>query len=163
MNSLTTRYQIELIQRSAYETTARSIDVLNLIEQTIDMVTWIAERAGADAKLLHLETEKIQSAHPCTPIDPDDLVCPMLEAVQYSAENAYKLFVAKRNAALGSPDLLPDDGVVEAYTAAINNLGDLHDALDSLRWAVMTHDSEIDTVSGVTVTSAAALFARIGL
>ena len=162
MNSLTTRYQIELIQRSAYETTARSLDVLNLIDQTIDALSWIAERANADAKFLHLETEKIHAAAPNAPIDQDDSLCPMLEAVQASAGHSYRLFTAKRNAALAAPELLPEDGVVEAYTAAIEGLGALHDALDDLRWAVMTHDSELDAVSGAPVSSAAELLARIG-
>lgn len=160
MNSLTTRYQIELIQRSAYETTARSLDVLNLIDQTIDALSWIAERANADAKFLHLETEKIHAAAPNAPIDQDDSLCPMMEAVQASAGHSYRLFTAKRNAAL---ELLPEDGVVEAYTAAIEGLGALHDALDDLRWAVMTHDSELDAASGMPVSSAAELFTRIGL
>ncbi|MDD2743013.1 MAG: hypothetical protein PHV02_12110 [Rhodocyclaceae bacterium] len=145
MNGLTERYTIDLMRRSAGETAARSLDVINAIEQTIDMLRWVSDRANADANFLTQEADKIKSADPLNAIDSDDDLCKSLESVQDSVGDSYKLFNAKRNAALKAPELKADDGVVDAYTEAITSLGDLYDALNSIRWAISIHDSILES------------------
>ena len=158
MNGLTERYTIDLMRRSAGETAARSLDVINAIDQTIDMLRWVSDRASADANFLSQESEKIKAATPSAHIDKSDDLCKSLESVQDAVGDSYKLFNAKRNAALKSSDLMPEDGVVEAYTEAIDSLGELYDALNSVRWAVMIHDSILDKPVGEPTSDIDQLF-----
>jgi hypothetical protein len=77
MNSRIARNQIEAIRHSASETTARSFDVLNAIDQTLDMLNWLSEHARADANYLVQETEKLKNLD-LSPIDPEILCVRLL-------------------------------------------------------------------------------------
>lgn len=161
MNALTTRHHIEIIQRSVNDTAARSLELLEMIEQTISSLNWVADKARADATILANEVDRIQSVSSGEKIDETGTLAVMLESVQDTLARVYKLFVEKRNAAVNAPELTGDDGVVDAYANAIENIGDLHDTIDDLRWAVMNHDALLDVPYGEPTSDVDALFARI--
>jgi hypothetical protein len=73
------------------------------------------------------------------------------------------LFVQKRNAAITAPELLPDDGIVDSYTAAIDSIGLFHDALNDLRWAIMVHDGLGSPSASKPTANVGELFAELGL
>jgi hypothetical protein len=163
MNTATERHKIDLMHRSASETAARSLDVLSAIDQTIDSLRWLSDRADADATFLEREIETLRTATPVTYLDPTGSRGQSLDDVRGTIEQVCKQFIDKRNAAITAPELSPDDGVVDAYTETINSLADLHDALNDLRWAVMLHDGQLDTPSGNPTNSVDDLFARVGV
>jgi hypothetical protein len=163
MNTATERHKIDLIHRSASDTAARSLEVLEAIDQTIDSLRWLSDRADADTTFLEREIETLRAATPTTSLDPDGVRCNALENVGESVERVCRQFIEKRTAAIKAPELSPYDGVSDAYTETINSLADLHDALNDLRWAVMLHDGQLDTPSGKPTNSVDDLFARIGV
>jgi len=76
-------------------------------------------------------------------------------------EKACQRFNEKRKAAIVAPELTTDDGGVEAYNEAISGLGDLHDAISDLRWAVIMHDGLLEKPTGKPDACVDDLFSRI--
>lgn len=162
MNAITVQHQIDLIRRSASETAARSLEVLDAIEQTIDSLRWVADRADADAAFFVREADRIRNYAPSTPIDLDGTRSQSLESVMGEIEKVCQRFSDKRGAAAVAPELTADDGVVDAYNEAISGLSDLHDAINDLRWAVIIQDGLLEKPTGKPEANVDNLFSRIG-
>ena len=161
MNLQTARNHLEFIHRVTGETATRSLEVLQAIEQTIDSVRWLANRAEGDAKFLIKEADALRAGSNGTPFDSDGKLSAAIDTVGDTIGHVYKGFVAKRNAALAAPELRSDDGVVAAYTEAIDNLGHLYDAISDLREVVLIHDGLLSPEIGEPTSDVDGLFAKL--
>lgn len=144
---------LALLQQSVDATTVRGLDLLRAIEQTIDALDWIADHARADAAFAAKESARINACERTSAIDQGDVLCDKLEKAQALVEKLHTVLQTKRESAQRAAELRDDDGVVDAYTDAIAQVADLHDAINGLRWAIMEHDADLSPAAGKRYTS----------
>lgn len=163
MNAVTTRYELDYLRRSVADYTARSLELLRAIEETIDSLGALAEQARVFAGLFSKEAERIISAtRPGDVIlDPDLTVEDALLEAERAIAGLHERLLEKRAAAHRAPELSTDDGVGEAYDEAIAQVADLHNAIDRLRAALGEHDAEAQGASGNAYETPEALFADL--
>ena len=122
--------------------TARSLDLLRAIESTL---TWLERLTGqlrTDAVFAEKVTHGLENIDGV--IDPDDSLQAALEKAQQDVENLYSLLIEKRQAGRDDRELTEEDGIEAAYTEAIAQAADLHNAINTLRWAIGEHDIDAE-------------------
>lgn len=118
--------------------TARSLELLRDIESTL---TWLERLTGnlhtdaVFAEKMNLGLEKLVGV-----IDPDGSIQVALEHTQEEVDSLYKLLINKRQNGREDCQLTEDDGIEYAYTEAIAQAADLHNAINTLRWNIGEHD-----------------------
>jgi hypothetical protein len=135
------RNELRAFTCDVLEESQRTLELLRQIDNTLG---WLDRLEG----LLHTDTsfaEKLQArvkASSCE-VDPDDLVVPLLEKAQRAVSEMHDVLFAKRESARLDIRLTEDDGIEAGYTRVIAASADLHNALNSLRWAIMEHDVNV--------------------
>ena len=120
---------------------ARSLELLRDIESTL---TWLERLTGnlrndaVFAEKMNAGLEKMAGV-----IDPDNSIQTALERTQEEVETLYNLLISKRQHGRDDHQLTEEDGIEDAYTEAIAQAADLHNAINKLRWNIGEHD--IDT------------------
>lgn len=117
---------------------ARSLELLRDIESTL---TWL-ERLSGNLHTDAVFAEKMNTGLSSVigVIDPDASIQEALAQTQEDVSALYDLLIAKRQNAREDCQLTEEDGIEEAFTAAIAQAADLHNAINSLRWNIGEHD-----------------------
>lgn len=91
-------------------------------------------------------------------IDPEGKLAEMLESAQKQMAAAHQFLQEKRQAALAA-------GIIESesYAKIIDAASELHNALNTMRWAIGEHDADLESPSGKPHTDVDNLFAEMGL
>lgn len=161
MNAITERHRLDILQRSAFETATRSMEVIRAIEQRVDTLVWIAERTKADVRFVHAEIDRIGSVEPTAAIDQEDALSDMIQQCQDHIKAAHDLFLTRRDKDTKNKNIHDEDGLLHAYTDVMEALADMHDALGELRWGIMTHDAALSPATSEATDDVDAMFAGI--
>lgn len=123
----------------------RSLDLLRSIDNTLSFLNRLAAQLRADASY----AEKGIAIVKALPVecDPDNTLLESIDKVQSATGDLYHELVNRRNTATGDSRLTEDDGIEDAYAEAITAAADLHNSLNSLRWAIGEHDADLSPVS----------------
>lgn len=136
------RTELREFSASVLAGAARSLEFLRAIESTL---TWLERLTGqlrADATFAEKVNANLDNIEGV--IDPDDSLQTALEETQQSVEALYHLLIEKRQHGRDDQELTEEDGIEDAYTEAIAQSSDLHNAINTLRWNIGEHD--IDAV-----------------
>jgi len=139
-----------------------SLKILKAVDETVDsLVADQRELNGLMAVALNL-IETVNHCERQTMIDPEGDGADSGEKAEAALREAVVQLENKRAAAVADPELNGDheNAVVDEYTRTIEAAKNLHDALATLRWAVMEHDADLDSSEEAT-TDAEDLIARL--
>jgi hypothetical protein len=133
---------------------SRTLDLLQLIEKTVG-------RLQADTDLLRVWSDDVRRVIASTAaadhgreIDPDGRTAYLLRKGAAAAKRMHAEQIARRESARADPDLRDDDGVVEAFSAFIDAVAEVHNLLEDLLDTIETLDAERSPVIGGTFGSA---------
>lgn len=121
---------------------ARNLDFLRAIESTLAWLERLNKQLQADAEFAERVNEGLPSIEGV--IDPDEAIQQALESAQTDVEKLYCLLIEKRGHGRNDSHLTLDDGIEDAYTQAIAQAADLHNAINTLRWSIGEHDIDAD-------------------
>lgn len=122
----------------------RDLDLLNTIDRTIDSLSVENEVLNYHLGIVRHEIERVKNV--ASEIDPNDEVIPLLEGLRDGLGGGYQRLITRRESARHDPRLDENDGVVEAYSALIATVADLHNAINDLCWAIGEHDADLSPV-----------------
>lgn len=132
------RRELEAFSDSVSADAARSLVLLRDIEITLAWLNRLAGtlRANAEfAESVNSDLGAIESV-----IDPDDTIQGALEEAQRGVDALYNILITKRQSGRDDRRITEDDGIEAAYTEAIAQAADLHNAINTLRWNIGEHD-----------------------
>lgn len=123
-----------------------------------------------DIKQLELMTSsvedtlgRLQNATDGTPIDPAGAVGRSLEMAADTASRMFTRAKAQHANACQDFRLTSDDGIVDAYGGYLAAIEAFHDAVETLREWITTHDAVLEPGNGQVFDSVDALFASMGV
>ncbi len=147
--------EVRVFCESVSDSTASSITLLKAIEQTVDWLTLVQNRAKADSVFAAKTAEHLKTCERLKPIDADGTVATLFEEAEEGLEKLYQLLIRKRGFARNAPELEGDnkDAVVDEYTEAISAIADLHNLMGELRWAFSEHDADLEKTAGRAISS----------
>jgi len=127
----------------------RNLHILRAIDDTLANLKRMQKHLQADADFAEEMAAAISKVDaPEKKIDESGELDERLYAAQGLVEELYKLLLEKQDVARTAKELTEEDGVAEAYTEVVSAAADLHNGLNTLRWAVSEHDAELSAVSG---------------
>jgi hypothetical protein len=137
---------------SVSESTTKNIRLLKAIEQTVEWLVWLQDRAKADATFAEGFTDHLKTVERIKSIDEDGTLCALFEEVESGLQGLHELLMRKRGAAIDAPELKGghQDAVVDEYSAALTAIAELHNLIVDLRWAVGEHDADLEKPAGKT-------------
>lgn len=142
MNLDIERTELREFTAGVHEGTARSLILLRDIESTL---RWLERMTG------QLKTDAVFAEKMSTDLvmlvgvlDPDDSIQASLQSAQQDVEALHTLLIEKRQHGRNDHQLTDDDGIEDAYTEAIVQAADLHNAINSLRWNIGEHDIDAE-------------------
>lgn len=140
---------------SVSESTSRTITLLKAIEQTVDWLVWMQNRAKADAKFVDKTTRTIKTCERIKPIDVDGTLCTLIEETENSLHQLYNMLISKREFGHKAPELQGDhkSAIVDEYTNTIGAIADLHNLMTDLRWAIGEHDADLEKPVGAAFST----------
>lgn len=146
--------EVRAFCESVSGSTSSSISLLRAIEQTVEWLTLIQDRAKADSAFAYKAADHLKSCTPSNPIDSDGVLSAKMEEIEESLQKLHGMLVAKQNVAVNAPELDGDnrDSVLDEYTAAISAIADLHNSIADLKWAIGEHDADLEKPSGEVFT-----------
>lgn len=155
--------EVRVFCESVSDSTASSITLLKAIEQTVDWLTWLQTRAKADARFAAKAAEHLKSCERIKPVDVDGTLATLFEEAEESLEKLHQLLINKRDFARKAPELKGDNkaAVVDGYSAAIEAIADLHNAMVDLRWAFGEHDADLEEPTGPAISNSDGLRAYL--
>jgi hypothetical protein len=138
---------------------ARDLELLRDIQATLDHLDVEQERARQQNLAAELFIQLVRDAPRA--IDPEGEIVELFDGARDCVGEYHAHLVACRQSAIDDPALHEDDGIVEAYSALIDMIADLHNNLNSLSWAIGEHDADFDAPTGKTYTSVEEMFADL--
>lgn len=140
---------------SVSESTTKNIRLLKAIEQTVDWLVWVQNRAKADAAFAAKTADHLKTCERVKPIDEDGTLCALFEEVESGLQGLHQLLIDKRDLARRAPELKGDHktAVVDEYIGAIASVADLHNLMMDLRWAFGEHDADLEQPLGPAISS----------
>lgn len=124
--------------------TARSLRLLSMIDETIESLSMVSDDiTGLNAMFSARLDSLVDVEHPI----PEEHIIPALEQSQDSMAEMHGVFSTRRKAAVRDPMLSDEDGVVDAYDAAINAVCELNNTIEKLRWAILEHNADMEPSS----------------
>lgn len=139
------RTELRAFTASVRDTSARSLDLLRAIESTLTWLDRMASQLRADATFAEKTNEGLHKAEGV--IDPDGSIQEDLERVQENVETLYQVLIERRQHGREDRQLTEEDGIEAAYTEAIAQAADLHNAINTLRWNIGEHDIDAEPKS----------------
>ena len=124
---------------------ARSLDLLRDIDATISSLNRLTAQLNSDLKFSENAIHSINDMD--TVIDQDNNISSQLEKAQSSINSLYDVLISQRESGRNDDRLTDDDGIEDAYNEAIVAAADLHNSLNTLRWAIGEHDADMSPVS----------------
>ena len=116
----------------------RSLDLLRAIENTLVWLERLTGQLRTDAAFAEKANAGLVALEGA--IDPEQEIQNALEEAQHEVEELYNLLIDKRQHGRNDGQLTDEDGIEDAYTDAISQAADLHNAINSLRWSIGEHD-----------------------
>ncbi len=155
--------EIRQFCESVSESTTKNIRLLKAIEQTVDWLVWLQNRAKADAKFAEKAADYFKACERLRPVDVDGTLCALFEEVEDDLQRLHQLLIAKRDVARKTPELKGEHKatVVDEYTAAISAIAELHNLMTHLRWVIGEHDADLEKPSGPNISSSSELEAYL--
>lgn len=135
----------------------RTLELLRVIETTIQALCYERARFEGPAKFTHLAAEQIRNAKRVVPLDPEGKAEENLLKAQDLIRNLYDNLIEKRKYAQQDDSLTDEDGVVDEFTRTIAVVSDLHNGLNELRWAIGEYDADLAKGSGPILRNAGEL------
>lgn len=120
----------------------RGLSLLRDIENTLANLRLSQSAVELLSSVIKEETQRIVSNPPKAAIDKDGKLGAVLLGTQTQLKEHHRLLKSRCNAARADASLRPDDGVVEEYCRFITSVAELHNDLNTLRWAMAEHDAE---------------------
>lgn len=133
------------------EGAARSLELLRAIDSTVTAMGTIAEQARSFTAVVHDMAAAVPRLE--FPI-PEDEIIPAYVALQDDLVKLHGEFRARCACAERDSELRPDDGVGDAYRAAMAAINGFHDALETFRWLILEHNADLDPAKGPVMTDA---------
>lgn len=124
---------------------ARRLELLRAIDGTIAWLDHITSQIQADATFAEKLTEEVMNL--AGQIDEEGELLETFDKAQTSVGGLYSTLIGKRRSAQEDPRLIEDDGIEFAYDEVIAAVADLHNNLNTLRWAIAEHDADLSPVS----------------
>lgn len=131
---------------------ARSLKLLQAIDSTVTAMGTIAEQARSFTGIVREMAAGVPQL--ALPI-PEEEIIPAYEALQDDLVKLHSEFRTRCARAEQATELRPDDGVCDAYRAAMAAIGGLHDALETFRWLILEHNADLDPAKGQVMTDSA--------
>ena len=138
---------------------ARNLELLAAIENTLDALNTDTNLLNAIHDGYQEIREKLEGT--TTAIDEGGRIQAMLDKAGAACVRIYHDACQRHQSACQDPQLHPDDGVPDAYSAFMGALRALHDTLESLREWIATHDAVLQPTTGMVYASADDLFAAL--
>ena len=138
-------FSLSAFGREIEAESARSLDLLRDIDATISSLNRLTAQLNSDLKFSENAINSIDSLDAI--IDQDNNISSQLEKAQSSINSLYDVLISKREAGRNDDRLTDDDGIEDAYNEAIAAAADLHNSLNTLRWAIGEHDADMSPVS----------------
>lgn len=123
---------------------ARSIDLLKAIDDTVFAVCQLHDRVDAFAGSASELLQALKRAE--HPLDPDGSLLKILESARDSMHDLYEKVAGQLDRVHRSPNVQPEDGLVEAYQRLLDSMAAAHNNLNELCWAIGEHDVDFDEV-----------------
>lgn len=141
---------------------ARDLHVLRAIETTLDALDIRCEslrqtnQAGDHFIKLLKECD--------VPFSNSDVdLVSLFEDARDSTEAAYEKWALKHLCAVNAPELVDEDGVVDAYALLLTEIAALHDKLNTLCWIIGEQQADQDVTLPGVFSNADDLFAAMGV
>jgi hypothetical protein len=158
-NAESTRNSLLFLSESAGGEAQRTIALLSAIEATVDALNGFSKHFRVD---LDTGVRFLSLVLSCEfPIDPHGDVCASIEKSQSILANLYRAFGKNKVSAENDGRICEDDGVVDAYTQAMEALTALYDIMEDLRHTILEHDLSFEKVVGKSFSSVEELFQDI--
>ena len=132
------------------ESATKNLRLLKAVEQTVQWLSWIQDRAQADAIFAGKAAVHLRNCDRVTMVDVDGTLGALLEDTESSLDALHQLLKIKSAAASSAADLHSDDkiAVLTEYSKAIAAVADLHNLMVELRWAAGEHESRVEPGGG---------------
>ena len=130
------------------DTTARTLGMFSLIDETADGFNWLAQNLKTTTDWIEKKVEQIKSCESVSLIDPNDTFCESLGLSQEITNNFYRRLIRRRDRTKSTTNLERSAGIVEAISAALTQVADFYNATSNLRSAIIDHDADLDSSSG---------------
>jgi hypothetical protein len=127
--------------RGELSAASRTLDVLAAIDQTCGALRAETDAMRLHERRLHEVIGQINALPPGPELEPAARL-DVFRAAQALLEQAVESLQHRCEAASRAPELREDDGVVDAYEAAIAAARELHAAIGELVFAVLEHDAD---------------------
>lgn len=140
--------EVRSFSESVSEAANKSISLLRAIDQTVDWLKLIKDRAMADSAFAAKMVEVAKNGERVKPFDADGTLCSQLLDAEQSLERLHGLLVSKRLAGMSAEDLEGEhkEAVLDAYSETIACIGDVHNSIAALRWAIGEHDADLEPI-----------------
>jgi hypothetical protein len=116
--------------------------LLRTIERVIDTLCLQQRMLQTCSTVARDAIQRITASNDAKPIDPRGSVEKTLLEAQRNTRKLHEVLRRKRESANADPRLTDDDGVAAEFTTTIAVVAELHNNLNSLRWAVAEHDAD---------------------
>lgn len=122
-----------------------NLKLLEKIDSTIDWLVRLRQRFQSDNHYAEKLINLVRECQTESEFDPEDKTDELFQRAEKAVMNLYGTLRRKQTAARGSTVLIGDDqdAVVSEYEQTINALGQAHECMQELRWAIMTHDGRV--------------------
>lgn len=141
---------MELMSEHLRGSTARSLDLLRKIDGTIDALIMTRKEMDALREAFEGLLRSLEDA--VAPLC-EKTTIPALEQSQESLKALYVDLTQRCVAARRAPELRPDDGVVEAYEEVIESVAALNQEIETVRWAILEHNADLESPQQAKVFS----------
>jgi hypothetical protein len=120
----------------------------------VQFLVRLRARVDADCKYAAKTAELVRACTVEKELDPDDSIVASYETAEKALQDLYRTLRSKQDLARQAEELDGDnkEQIVAEYEQMIESVGELHDELEELRWAVMNHDGRVSGVAA-TITS----------
>lgn len=139
----------------------RGLELLRLIDATIENVTGISEAFDSVRVGAHAMAARVGNSAHDAEIDPEDKLVARFREVQNALCGMKATFQRRLQAAEVADELDDDDGVADAYRLALGSLDGAFEALEDLVWAIQTNDGIASGTDGQVYGDVESLIASL--
>ena len=136
---------VEIVRRfceKVSDSNTFNLDLLRVIDLTVDTLTAICESLDADSKLVYQFVEKVDACELTQAIDPDNVIVGKIESGSSIIAKVVGVLEAGRRAVEADADLHGEhkESLVAAIDQALSSADDLSNGMADLARAITKHD-----------------------
>ena len=148
VSSEITYSELTAVREIVTDTTARTLGMFSVIDETDDGFTWLAQILRTTTVWIEKKVQQIKSCESISLIDPNDTFCASLGLSQEITSSFYQRLIRSRDKSRSPTNLERNEDIVAALSEALRQVADFHNATSNLRSAIMDHDADLDAASG---------------